>query len=271
MVKKLKWASLLIAFILIFAFIASGIKVNFVYANSGYDVDYEKSELDLQFSFEEYEDGYYISAYKGNSYYLEIPDYYNGKKVIGIKDNVAYKANGEPYSVKGVFANQNFIYINFGKNLNYIGSSAFEGCNGLQEVIIPENVKRIHHKAFYNCTNLKSIDLPKLEYLGNAVFGETAWLNAKSNANIEEFISQNGGVFNTKEDYHFDNVIYYEEQDNLMLLSVYNLKNRQEYIVKEGTRLIASQVFKYSLPISSITIPTSVEYIGRRKTRLFRL
>lgn len=262
MVKKLKWASLLIAFILIFAFIASGIKVNFVYANSGYDVDYEKSELDLQFSFEEYEDGYYISAYKGNSYYLEIPDYYNGKKVIGIKDNVAYKANGEPYSVKGVFANQDFIHINFGKNLNYIGSSAFEGCNGLQEVIIPENVKRIHHKAFYNCTNLKSIDLPKLEYLGNAVFGETAWLNAKSNANIEEFISQNGGVFNTKEDYHFDNVIYYEEQDNLMLLSVYNLKNRQEYIVKEGTRLIASQVFKYSLPISSITIPTSVEHIG---------
>lgn len=55
-----------------------------------------------------------------------------------------------------------------------IPSSCFSGCNKLENVIIPkkiiENIYTVEENAFYNCYNLKSINLPKIERIENYAF-----------------------------------------------------------------------------------------------------
>ena len=45
--------------------------------------------------------------------------------------------------------------------VTYIGSSAFYGCSDLREVVIPDSVKTIGGLAFYSCRSLRHINLPE--------------------------------------------------------------------------------------------------------------
>ncbi|MBQ6165403.1 MAG: leucine-rich repeat domain-containing protein, partial [Clostridia bacterium] len=59
-----------------------------------------------------------------------------------------------------------------------IGSSAFKG-KYLRSVTIPDTVKTIDRKAFYNCKNLSSVSLPaKLETMNGDAFGECTSLTS---------------------------------------------------------------------------------------------
>jgi hypothetical protein len=44
-------------------------------------------------------------------------------------------------------------------NVTVIGDHAFTECNSLEEVILPETLKKIDRDAFRECTNLKKINL----------------------------------------------------------------------------------------------------------------
>ena len=49
--------------------------------------------------------------------------------------------------------------VNFNNRLKTIGETAFEGCNSLTHVDLPDSVQKIGKKAFYNCVNLKELNL----------------------------------------------------------------------------------------------------------------
>ena len=52
-----------------------------------------------------------------------------------------------------------------------IGTSAFSGCTGITDVVIPDGVQMIRSKTFYGCTALKSVAIPNSVYrLGNSSF-----------------------------------------------------------------------------------------------------
>ena len=78
-------------------------------------------------SFDEENDGYVISdIYNiGDNETIFIPEYFNGKEVIGISDN------------------------------------AFEGCINLFEINIPKTVKSIGDEAFKNCTSLNNVTIER--------------------------------------------------------------------------------------------------------------
>ncbi len=58
-----------------------------------------------------------------------------------------------------------FIYGNY-------STGAFNGCNQLTTITIPNGVVGIGYEAFYNCGNLRNIDIPdSLTYFGERVFG----------------------------------------------------------------------------------------------------
>jgi hypothetical protein len=50
--------------------------------------------------------------------------------------------------------------IEFGENIETIGTNAFTGCRSLEEITLPENLKYIKDAAFKGCSSLKSIDIP---------------------------------------------------------------------------------------------------------------
>jgi len=88
---------------------------------------------------------YEVVGYTGSSTEVTIPEYYNSKPVIGI--------------VSGVFKdNATLTSISSGFFLQTIGDSAFENCDALTSVNIPDLVT-IGDKAFYDCDGLTSFSM----------------------------------------------------------------------------------------------------------------
>lgn len=52
--------------------------------------------------------------------------------------------------------------LTFRSGLITIGEQAFAGCSGLEQLSIPSSVSRIGSKAFYNCINIKTLNIPVL-------------------------------------------------------------------------------------------------------------
>ena len=65
---------------------------------------------------------------------------------------------------------ENFEFPNL--NITSIYTDAFNGCNKLTSIIIPNSVEQIMYRAFSGCVNLSSIILPdKLAKIDGSVFG----------------------------------------------------------------------------------------------------
>ena len=88
---------------------------------------------------------YEVVGYTGSNTTVTIPEYYNSKPVVGI--------------VSGVFKdNATLTSISSGFFLQTIGDSAFENCDALTSVNIPDLVT-IGDKAFYDCDGMTSFSM----------------------------------------------------------------------------------------------------------------
>ena len=120
-----------------------------------------------------------------------------------------------------------------------IADSAFSNFDNLISVTIPDSVTSIGNSVFENCTNLASITIGNgVTSIGRSAFYNTAYYNDESNWN-------NG-------------VLYISD----CLIGInYNFDLTTDYIIKDGTRIIADSAFRWS-GITNVTIPDSVTSIG---------
>ena len=51
-----------------------------------------------------------------------------------------------------------------------IGYSAFEGCENLNTIVLPNNLSIISDSVFEGCTRLKSVTIPSAETIGSKAF-----------------------------------------------------------------------------------------------------
>lgn len=187
-------------------------------------------------------------------------------------------------------------------NVKTIKSEAFLGCQSLSSVVFEYDggSLEIESKAFYECTNLYSIEFPKqLKYLGSYAFGNTPKLttvtiNGASNAILEwgAFAEETGRNKGYVTNIHlgagapaFDiNSVFYG--CNLYVLDVneYNRNFNQidgvlynsdkteilyypygmteNYVIPDTITRIGQGVFENRANITSIEIPASVTEIG---------
>lgn len=98
-------------------------------------------------------DGTYILQGCSNLETLEIGKGINRIEKMGfhISDDSYYRG-AELYSLKKVILSD---------NIDYIVEDAFNGCEQLKDINIPEGVKGIGPRAFYNCKSLEKIVLPE--------------------------------------------------------------------------------------------------------------
>ena len=123
--------------------------------------------------------------------------------------------------------------------LTHIGPDMFRGCIQLVSVVIPSSVSTIDYWAFGGCTSLTDLTLPEsLAFVGRYAFYGTPWYAAQYNEAPD-------GPF-------------YIGQ---ILFGYKGEKPTGELVIKEGTTCVGFEAFKGCDGLTSITIPSSVDYI----------
>ena len=175
----------------------------------------------------------------------------------------------------------NLREVQLPESLGEIGSNAFNGCTGLKQIDLPENLYYIMFQSFAN-TGLTSLELPdKLCYLGDNAFrgcvdltrvklpasltdlGSHAFADCVKLATVqmpESQISSPGeGVFlNTA----LTDISFYT--DNVIGWSMFqNCDNLTTVTIREGTYSIGNSAFSYCDNLTHVTIPGGVYSMGQ--------
>ena len=75
-----------------------------------------------------------------------------------------------------------------GKPVTAIGDYAFEGCDNIIDIAIPESVTSIGSFAFSGCTGLTSVSVPdSVSYIDLDAFSDTPWLDAQKETFVVYF------------------------------------------------------------------------------------
>ena len=153
-------------------------------------------------------------------------------KTIDMPDSVKYLGGGVFDGCKEL------QQIELSNKITTIYEGAFSGCSKLTSIELPDSITEIDHNAFANCINLVEITLPKS--IDNIVWG--AFYNT--------------GYYNDESNWEND-VLYIED-------CLYEAESTisGDYIIKDGTRLIAEEAFYYCTSLKSVVVPDSVEIIG---------
>ncbi len=153
----------------------------------------------------------------------------------------------------------NLASVTLSEGLQSIGGSAFSGCSSLQSIIIPQSVTEIGSSAFSNCSSLASVTLSEgLQSIGSSAFAGCTDLRSitipESVEDIGSDVFSDTGIYNRSE-YWEDNTLYL----NNCLVAI---KGETVY-VREGTRLIADNIFSYNKEVTSVIISEgSITSIG---------
>mgnify|MGYP002623091287 CR=1 FL=1 len=153
--------------------------------------------------------------------------------------------------------------IQLPSGITSIENSTFSGCSSLTSITIPSNVISIGDYAFQSCYALQNVTLPDgLLSIGKDVFRSIGALKSISIPESVQYIGATAfhdcGIW--RNDDNWDGDLLYI--DNCLVSAQHGQQTTTGNVrIKEGTRVIGSQVFR-TYNISSITLPNSIKYIG---------
>ncbi len=159
----------------------------------------------------------------GSSSFDCLSNYYSEKKqnFYISPNNPTMKADGSAFytladdgwRLQKAYGDDFFSYNNLGQNGNAsytvapqttaIAAGAFQGCQNLAQIILPDSLQIIEEEAFYNCENLKSIKLPAgLTKIGYKAFNGTNITSFELHAGLTEI---GAGAFITGSEWNSQN------------------------------------------------------------------
>lgn len=129
-----------------------------------------------------------------------------------------------------------------------IADFAFDGCEGLETIDIPDGVYRIGDSAFCGCCELKKIDIPtSVREIGKRAFEDCGKL-------VSINVDRNNKTF-----CDIDGVLFNKDQD---ILIDFPYARSGDYDVPDGVRKIGDNAFAGCEDLDEVYIPDSVLEIG---------
>lgn len=172
-----------------------------------------------------------------------------------VVDGISYKVTGNntvevtkniEYTGDIVIPNS-VIYDNKEYNVTSIGERAFELCNGITSINIPESVTNIEDWAFFGCLSMTSINIPKnVTSIGNNALGCCVNLTSIT-------VASDNCVYDSRD--NCNGII--RTEDNCLIIGC------DCTIIPNSVTRIGDWAYSYSL-IKSINIPASVTNIGEK-------
>ena len=118
-----------------------------------------------------------FSTFFGTSVIFAADEYTYSCNINGVTANFTYNLNEENKIENLKCTNSSELTGNVtipglieGKEVVTIGDNAFKEASNITGVVVPDSVKTIEYNAFTDCTNLKDVNLGKIESLSFAVF-----------------------------------------------------------------------------------------------------
>jgi len=158
---------------------------------------------------------------------------------------------------------QNLISVNL-PSVKYVGNDAFYGCKTLNAAIFGDQLLKLGYDAFVGCEMLKQVVLGNnLVEIGSYAFSGCKALSGLAIPNTVNNIGTYAFV-NTAIPAASDGIIYVgnDENPNLWVVGVqHQIVNFPT--IKDGTKGIADYSFVDCALVQEVTLPDSLEYIGR--------
>ena len=178
--------------------------------------------------------------------------YTNTVKHIRIGNNVEIKNNAFQYC-------QSLSSITIPDDITSIGNNSFQYCYLLSSITIPDSVTSIDGSAFYGCYSLSSATIPN----GVTSIETTAfqYCNSLSNITIPDSVTSIGNnAFGGC--YSLSSITIPDNVTSIGSGAFNNCYSISSATIPDGITSIRNQMFQNCYPLSSITIPDSVKSIG---------
>ena len=191
------------------------------------------------------------NAFDGTAYYNDSSNWDNGVFYV---DKHLLLAN--PDLVKGDYLIK--------EGTKTMSSYAFRECEKLTSITIPKGVKKIAERTFINCTNLKKVSIPEgVISIGFFAFDDCNSLETIIMPSTIEEIARDA----------FNNTAYCNDKNNwengvlyigYYLIDVNEDFKTKNYMVKDGTKIVAEWGMAGSTELETLTIPDSVVAINEQ-------
>lgn len=91
-----------------------------------------------------------------------------GNETFSVSDGILYSSSGKTLSVYP--ASRTDTSYTVPEGVDTIGAGAFSGNQYIEQISMPNTVAVIDSRAFYDCPNLRSVDLDDIIYIGDSAF-----------------------------------------------------------------------------------------------------